>query len=69
MIPSHKRAALSETSTARQESAAPSDRRGIAEIVRGWLSALYVPSEASQRKKHRPNEADEIRLHGVGVRW
>lgn len=70
MIPSHKRSAVSETSPARQENGAPSIRRGIAETVRGWLSALYLPSEAPQRnEKHQPNEADEIRLHGLGVRW
>ena len=78
MIPTHKHPALSETSFASQENGALPIRRGRAQIVREdaihairrWLSAFYLPSEASQKnEKHQPNEPDEIRLHGMGVRW
>ena len=47
-----------------------------AEAIRGakaidrCLNAFYLPMEAQERKrKCSPDDADAIRLHGLGVRW
>lgn len=43
--------------------------RGVRAIDRG-MDAFYLPMEAQEQKKRcRPDEADAIRLHGLGVRW
>jgi hypothetical protein len=43
--------------------------RGARAIDRG-LDAFYLPMEAQeQKKKCRPDKADAIRLHALGVRW
>jgi hypothetical protein len=46
------------------------------EVVRGagaidsCLDAFYLPMEAQEQKKRcKPDKADPIRLHGLGVRW
>lgn len=43
--------------------------RGVRAVDR-CLDAFYLPAEAQeQKKKCSPDEADAIRLHGMGVRW
>lgn len=46
------------------------------EVVRGagavdrCLDAFYLPMEAQEQKARcKPDNADPIRLHGLGVRW
>ena len=79
MIPSRKRSSLSEANAVPRQTGASWQRAAdlvgepairAAKGMWRWFSALYLPDEARQgNDKNPPNEADQIRLHGLGVRW
>ena len=73
MIPNRKRAALSRANPASTLGEADiSDENAIRTVkaISRWLAALYGSPDASRRNTDcQPTEADQIRLHGLGVRW